>query len=60
MKAIYGRKLYDVVKDTGDGVELVPVDGNHPDGYKEEILYVGYDNSELVLNPSDDEIEDIT
>lgn len=58
MKAIYGRKLYDVARDTGEGVELIPVEG-HVDGHKDEVLYVGYDNSELILNPSNDELEDI-
>lgn len=54
MKAIYGKMLYVINKDLGHGVELIPVAATD----SEEILYVGFDDPGLIIDPTDDEVKE--
>jgi len=55
MRAIYnqGPVYCVVVEDDGDGVLLEPMDGG-----EDERFWVSYDNPHLVLDPTDDQVED--
>lgn len=53
MKAIYGHKVYAVNRYVGTGVELIALDTT-----SHEIFYVGCLNPELILNPTDQELQE--
>lgn len=54
MKAIYGHKLYTVLRDTGVGVELSTYDSDNT----HEIFFVGHGYPGLIIDPTDLEIKD--
>lgn len=55
MKATYNGKLWSVVKDTWEGVNLLPIDSDD----EWDLIYVDYADPDLILDPTDDEVEEV-
>jgi len=56
MKAIYKGKLYSIWDDQGRGVDLID---DVEDGGEGNVLSVSYGDPDLIIDPTDDEINNI-
>jgi hypothetical protein len=51
LKSIYKNRQYNVVNDSGDGLDLEPAAGGH-------VIFVSFADPELIVDPTDEQWED--